>query len=108
MKEVHIHGTYPFDDRTQRWDSIRDLTAEEAAVITGASLEKLTKDAFGGVYLWLNKGYVVIGSAEPGINGLIAGMLEERLGSARRSWPVGTQAVYLADGLYMLIERVAR
>lgn len=106
IDEVTIHGTYPYDDESQRWRQVRVLSVEEASQLTGVPMERAERNLRNnGVYLWLNKGYIVLGAKYKGISALSAGLLEAFGGGCNRAWPVGTQAVYLHDGFYSLIER---
>lgn len=120
QRNIRIHGTYPHD--SGRWQHVRNLTVEEAAELLMIELDEHELEAaarerepvrrgepvrWPNVYLWLNKGFVVLGAPDrTGLTELQAGMLEAALGPVDRSWPVGVQAVYLHDGRYSLIERV--
>ena len=99
--KVEVSGTYPYDSR--RWRKLRELTLEEAAKLTSLPItaEQLELDlkyqagiiTFPRVYLWLNKGYVVLDKSAP-----------KRRFMEPENYPPGTQAVYLHDGKYSLIE----
>lgn len=95
MRKIEVHGTYPFDGR--RWVKTASLKPLEAAkqlgVLDELSLEDKKKAKTESLYLFLNKGYVVLGPNAP------AGA--DELG---RDLPAGTRAVYLHDGYYSLIE----
>ncbi len=99
--DVKVHGTYPYDDYgpgyTSCWRKVRAIAHEEAAKLTGLEV------ADDG-YLWLNKGYIVLGATDQGITGTGASFIENRAKFSKRI-PPGTQAVYLADGNYSIIER---
>lgn len=74
--ETKIDGQYPYDNRA--WKKVRNLTSEEAAKLTNLDIKDYEPGSFGHVYMWLNKGYIMISS---------------------------TQAVYLHDGQYSLIDK---
>jgi hypothetical protein len=58
------------------------------------------------IYLWLNKGYILINAKKEGVGGLTAALLEGQSGEFGLPLKPGTQAVYLHDGRYSLIEVV--
>ncbi len=109
MAEVKIHGTYPYDDFGEGykpcWKRLRELSLEEAATLTKTPLAAACGEE-GDVYLWLNKGYIVLGVGEQ-LSKLTSGCVARVEGFFRFSWriPAGAQAVYLHDGKYSLIER---
>jgi hypothetical protein len=108
-----IHGTYPFDD--PRWRTVRKLGLKEVADLTGIEVTDAEckqhdeGDWVAQVYLWVNKGFIVIGedAPEPGKYGFGCAMVECMLGGRVEADGIrsGAQAVYLADGNYYLIER---
>ena len=117
MCDLKVHGTYPFDRKgwvtlKGGWDQ-PPFELRDAMELLGVTPEQLYKRqvediALGRyVYLFLNKGYVLLGNQEDvlGLDGLgasLAGSWDQR---SRTSLPVvGTQAVYLHDGRYSLIE----
>lgn len=125
-----VDGTYPLEDGT--WATIRGeceegrqecgwcdtcrgrISAEEALALMGVEIHPGDRPLFdsGRRYLFLNKGFLVLGP-KGGLhpNGkatrksaMCLAMLEvldsPDQGSA---WPVGTRAIYVADGCYSQI-----
>lgn len=117
--DVNVHGTYPFD--CPRWRRVRALDdLQEVSDLLGLGLDSdvVTQHNESGyersdkVYLWLNKGYVIIGDDAPqGVpseGNMSLAMMEMFGGSPEvKDIRAGAQAVYLQDGSYILIERVA-
>lgn len=103
----HVHGTYPLDGLN--WRVVRRLKdVVEAAGLLGLSLtaEETEQMAEGDeVYLWLNKGYRAIGHEPTPNNGFLFEEMFLKSPEEKR-FEIGTLAVYLADGRYLLIERV--
>lgn len=117
---VKIHGTYPHD-AFGKWRTVEQyLSLARVAKLVGVEVteEEIEKHDNGdgwsdSVYLWLNKGFVLIG--KPKVNGVgeegyLGVACMEMLGSspAVKDIEVGDQAVYLHDGSYSLIERVEK
>ena len=118
-RNVKIHGTYPMD--SGKWVTVeRRLPLDVVAKLVGVEVtedevkkhEEAQKDFIpSGVYLWLNKGFVIIdrpdlvGERWRGNLGLT---FIEQLGGSPcvRGVKVGDKAVYLHDGRYSIIERV--
>lgn len=116
-KLLSVDGTYPYD-HYGKWRQVRNhLPLQEAAQLVGAQvtaeeIEEHETSRWGSCYLWLNKGFIVIGRREPTKASAGESMnlaMMEMLGSGpeRKGIKVGDQAVYLHDGTYSLIERVA-
>ena len=116
MRDLKVHGTYPFDRKgwvtlKGGWDQ-PPFELKSAMELLGVRPEELDKrqveDLAQGrdVYLFLNKGYVLLVAQEDavGLDGLAAGLAEMFGTLGPRTLPVGTQAVYLHDGKYSLIE----
>jgi hypothetical protein len=119
MRNVKVHGTYPMD--SGKWITLeRRLPLDRVAKLLGIEVtedevkehEKGRMDYFAGaVYLWLNKGFVLIdkpeleGTQGEGNLGL---HFVELLGGCPelRGVKKGDKAVYLHDGRYSIIERV--
>jgi len=110
-----IHGTYINDDR--RWHLVeRRITVDRAAELLGIPKEerdppdvchlcknekpaKKTCSSCDGTghqreYLWLNKGFIVIGHPV-----VLPGKLMRE-----QQYPDGTRAIYIADGNYLVYE----
>ena len=103
MKRM-AHGSYPFDSSPCRWKKVQDIGADEAA-----ALLHLTEEQVGNANLWINHGYILLNPAEdqPELDAMSAFLLEMvSSGEVGVSLPVGTQAIYLSDGTYSLIERI--
>jgi hypothetical protein len=126
--DVKIHGTYPWDEMPKSdkdpmpWKSLRKISYQEAASLTKLPKELIKnceaqadKRINHDVYLWLNKGFIVIDLLEdkkdgdPGIVPDFGYAQAEVDGATLRSPKIkpGMKAVYLADGNYYLLERVA-
>jgi hypothetical protein len=117
--KIKIHGTYPFD-AFGKWTTVkRNLPLHEVAGLLGieVSKEDLEKHDGGrkyldGVYLWLNKGFVLLKDmpeeAGVGEDGYLGVACMEMLGGSPsvKDIQVGDQAIYLHDGSYSLIKRV--
>lgn len=101
---VLVHGSYPFDSGP-RWRRVRGLTVEEAAELTGAPMRSPQRGSTD-IYLWLNKGYIILGGNGVGLSAVQVAALEEIFNRTEKPYPLGTQAVYLHDGKYSLIERM--
>ncbi len=96
-----IHGTYPFD--TENWEMVRrELSKEEAAKLVGIPDEEVED------YMWINKGYLLINTNIAPGSSMEAAFVEQlsRDGAHLIGVPVGTEAVYLGDGVYYLIRKV--
>ncbi len=112
--DVRVHGTYPFDG--DRWKKVRSLTWQEAAKLAKIpeAVIKNTSDSpdFSNIgkttkYLWLNKGYILLEPPHEGLTTIQAAMMEQTAeGELGLPLKKGTQAVYLHDGKYSLIEVV--
>jgi hypothetical protein len=115
-KKLAVDGTYPYDSH-EKWRHVRDLTLVEAAKLVGvevavAEVEEHECARWGTCFLWLNKGFVLLGKEprpEKASESFALAMAEmfAVCGPERKGIKVGDQAVYLHDGLYSLIERVA-
>jgi len=101
---VLVHGTYPYDSRST-WRKVKQITVEEASKLTGVPMKEPQKGS-EDIYLWLNKGYIILGAGGPGLSALQVAALEEMFGLGEKAYPLGVQAVYLHDGQYSLIQRV--
>lgn len=108
MQKIEVHGSYPFD--SGRWVRVSNLKPLEAAKLLGV-LEQLTpedkkKAKSENLYLFLNKGYVVLDKPEmPPFSSLLLVLIENTTGGeVGFNLPVGTRAIYLHDGRYSLIE----
>lgn len=113
MFGMRCHGTYPFDDYAPgyrcRWEHVRydrysavELDHDEAARLVNAPDVVRDKD-----YMWINKGFIVIGKPLPGAGAMQLACMELLGGSPRvNGIKPGDEAVYLHDGSYYLIRRV--
>ena len=107
MREMRIHGTYPYDSSMERWAHLKDISPEEAFELTQVPAE--ARERFPKYYPWINKGYIVLGASsdDPSLTALQAGFLEGASGElGTKNWPIGVQAVYLHDGKFSLIKLV--
>lgn len=86
-----IHGTYPQDYGPYKL--LKELSHDEAAELVQA-----TDKAKAEEYMWLNKGFILLGH------------LGVRIPHDQRREKIvpGVQAVYLHDGKYRLIEFMSR
>jgi len=108
MNHMKIHGTNPFDEYDAEynpaWKRVRDLTLAEAKEMSGHNLE--CTDG----YLWLNKGFVILGLeqkiGDDGITTIQAAFGEQMGGVLSPNVEPGMLAIYLHDGSYFLIERL--
>lgn len=104
---VKVHGTYPWDEGP-KWKRLESITWKEAAKLMGIDEASVFVDrGDGDVYLWLNKGFVVLDL--PKDEGATASQMAavEMVGSARhKDIRPGMRAIYLHDGQYSLLERV--
>jgi len=118
MTHMKINGTYPHDSREFPWMVVKQLDLEEVIALLHPP-EELVKEVKEGGYherwgwrrfLFINKGYVTLpletGAEPPKISSATAGALDAFL-QVETPTPVGTRAVYMHDGKYSLIERVA-
>lgn len=115
--KMKIHGTYPHDE-WGKWETIeRGVSLRRVAKLVGAEVtdEEVERHDNGdgwsdAVYLWLNKGFVLIDSDVNGMRGEgnLALACAELLGGSIRAKGIkkGDRAVYLHDGSYSIIERV--
>ena len=102
---VKIHGTYPLD--TGDWVHEAYLPIEEVIDLLNLPWEPFKHNPYGAGYLWLNKGYVVLGMPpEQGLTSAEAGFLEVGRDLEHEGVPMGAYAVYLHDGTYSLIQKV--
>lgn len=101
---LQVHGTYPFDGG--RWWRVRELEPEEAMKMAGCDQE--TRDRWPDRYPWLNKGYIILGElgqSTPTGGGFGLHMAELMTdGEVGGPLPPGTQAVYIHDGSFSLIQ----
>jgi len=108
MRTIKVHGIYPFVGR--RWLLRQSIEPLEAARLLGvleeATPEEKEKAKRGQLYLFLNKGYVILGPNAPNAPDEVHLVIAEGAtdGEVGRSLPIGTRAVYLHDGCYYLIE----
>ncbi len=112
---LSVHGTYPMD--SSRWRQIREVqdlqeVADLLKIEVEPNLVAQHNSSRGNwsknVYLWLNKGYIVIGVAPKGVpsESFALTMVEMFGGSPEvKNIEEGAQALYLHDGAYYLIER---
>jgi hypothetical protein len=126
MFKVRCHGTYPLDGGN--WTIVRGLTVPEVAKLLGLT-EPLGKeflprdpaeyndfefsnscwDCGPDRYLFLNKGYVILGDRAPKSppSELSLAVMEQLIsGEVGPAVESGTEAVYVHDGRYMLIQRI--
>jgi len=121
----NVHGTYPMDGgkwrivapTPERRDACDYLTVDDVRSFLdfvgplSADYYQGEEDRWGPKrYLFVNKGYVVLGGDGGPVDGssdaLAFAFLEQLTeGEVGRPWPKGTRAVYVHDGRYMLIER---
>lgn len=122
-QDIAIHGTYPHD--SGRWKSVRKIDLGEvisfvkrhlgddhipAEWIAHCKARSDSKSRWPDIYLWLNKGYIVLDAAfktqaaKPTLGLALAEQTTEgEVSNVPRLKP-GMQAVYLHDGNYYLIE----
>lgn len=112
-KLIAVDGTYPFD--SNRWKMVKGLSLVEAAEMVGLKVspeevEEHEASRFPTCYLWLNKGFVILGKPvkdEDSRESFNLAMMEMFGGSPEKQGiKSGDKAVYLADGHYYLIERI--
>ena len=110
--DVRCHGTYVWDLGHERVKSLGKITKEHAA-----ELLHIPADLREHEYMWLNKGWLVVGRPLFVIDrnakwerGQDAPMIQVGDGdpfTGERSLVAGDRLVYLADGTYYLIEVVS-
>ncbi len=110
MRELRVAGTYPMDgNRWRRVSALKPLEAARLLGVTDVTPEEKEKAKTNNLYLFLNKGYVLLEMKAPDVPDL-ALLLLERMTDGEvglKNLPTGTRAVYLHDGHYSLIETVA-
>lgn len=108
--EIKIHGTYPHGEG--KWKTVEhNVSLAKVAELVGIELVGIDNDWGDAVYLWLNKGFVLIDKPEvDGVNkdGYLGMACIEMLGGSPRVNGIkkGDRAIYLHDGNYSIIERV--
>jgi hypothetical protein len=96
--QMNVHGTYPYD-MYGKWEPERWLSHDEAAELVGAP-EEVRKES----YMWVNKGFIVLGLPQDKGRPLI---LEDVFFTVElKGIKKGMRAVYLHDGKYTLLRRV--
>jgi hypothetical protein len=95
---MKVHGTYPFDMH-DKWNSLGRISHEEAAKLVNAPEEVRQQQ-----YMWLNKGFIVLGL--PQDEGRTVIIEDMYFNVEHQRIKKGMQAVYLHDGNYTLLERV--
>jgi hypothetical protein len=103
-----VHGTYPI--QSMKWLHVEQLEPLDAANRLGFEItEQMRKDAAEErMCLFINKGFIVVGEGDTRLHPQADEMFERRI--KMRSgcpWPKGSRAIYLHDGEYWLIEKVA-
>lgn len=107
--EMKIHGTYPHD--SGHWISEKEITRDEAADLTNAPKELREMKYSNGAqkYLWLNKGFIVLGMSEgSAIPGMGLAMAEQFFNPEAKGIPFGAHAVYIGDGQYYLLKYIGK
>lgn len=100
---MNAHGTYPFDG--DRWRKVQNLFPYEAMKLAGVPEEEMA--LFPKQYPWINKGYIILGAPPSPANNLFLACMEQVTEGevGMKNVAPGSQAVYIHDGSFMLIER---